>query len=276
MRPRIYVVAEGGINANGDLDLARQMIHTAKACGADAIKWQKRTIEAVYTAEELARPRDSVFGTTNGDLKRGLEFGRAEYDAIDAECRRLDLPWTASCWDVESVTFISAYDPPFLKVASACLTDTPLLQAYRATGLPVVLSTGMSTAHEIEDAITTLDLTALTLLHCCAAYPAPIDALNLSALQTLRHYGYPVGYSSHSVSPWPALCAAAMGAVMLEAHLTLDRTLWGSDQAASLEPAAFAKLVTEVRDLERAWGDGVIRCEPCEEPVKAKLRRVHA
>lgn len=277
---RVYVIAELGINHNGSVDQAKALMDAAKQASADAVKFQKRTVEVVYTPEELARPRDSPFGTTNGDLKRGLEFGPAEYDEIFAYATHLGLACSASCWDAASVDMIAAYQPPWLKVPSACLTDHALLRAYARTGLPLYVSTGMSTEAEIDHAVAVLRQEGcpdVTLLHCTSTYPTALDELNLAYLPVLRERtGYPVGFSSHAVSPWPCVYAAVLGATVIEAHLTLDRTLWGSDQAASLEPAAFGKMVQEIQDLERILGDGVKRVYASEEPIKAKLRRVHA
>lgn len=269
---RIYVIAEIGINHNGSLDTATQLIEAAKRAGCDAVKFQKRTVEVVYTAAELAAPRESVFGRTNGDLKRGLEFGDREYDQIEATCRQLGLDWSASCWDVQSVADIAAYEPRWLKVPSALLTNRDLLKIYRGTGIPVYLSTGMSTWAEIDQAVEWLS--PACLLHCHSSYPSPIDELNLACLGSMRErYRLPIGYSSHTVSPWPCLMAVCAGAEVVEFHLTLDRTLWGSDQAASLEPHAAAKLVEEIRTWERAKGDGEKRVWPSEEPHRKKLRR---
>ncbi len=270
----IYIIAEIGINHNGSLEQATRLIDAAKAAGADAVKFQKRTIEAVYTPDELAKPRDSVFGSTNGDLKRALEFSREQYDLLDQYCRKTALDWSASCWDVASVDGIARFGPPWLKIPSALITNGPLLDAYRATGMPLLMSTGMSTEAEVDAAVQVLHDCKLVLLHCCASYPAPIDEVNLSALLTMQQrYGLPVGYSSHTVSPWPAVMAAVLGAPVIEAHLTLDRTLWGTDQSASLEPKAFAKMVEEIRTWERARGDGIKKVQPSEVAVKAKLRR---
>ena len=272
---RVYVMAEIGINHNGSLDQAVRLIRTAKAMGCDAVKFQKRTVEAVYTAEELARPRESVFGATNGDLKRGLEFSLAQYQQIDAVCREVGIEWSASCWDEGSVRAIAELGVPWLKVPSALITDIPLLGVYRETGIPVILSTGMSTEREVGDATSLFGSPHVhSILHCHSAYPSPIEELNLSYLYTLMEWGYQVGYSSHTVSPWPCLMAVGIGARVVEFHLTLDRTLWGSDQAASLEPKAAQKLVEEIRTFERAYGDGVKRVMPSEVPIQAKLRRV--
>ncbi len=275
----IYVIAEIGINHNGSLDVAKQLIDVAKEAGCDAVKFQKRTIEAVYTAEELAKPRESVFGTTNGDLKRGLEFDSADYRQIDDYCRAQGLAWSASCWDTASVKFIAEFQPVWLKIPSALLTNLELLDTYRVTEIPLLLSTGMSTWEEIDAAVEVIHppgeyTMPLTLLHCHSSYPSPLDELNLACIRSFQErYGLPVGYSSHSVSPWPCLMAAVYGAEVIEFHLTLDRSSWGSDQSASLEPHAAKKLVEEIRTWERCKGDGEKRVYASEEVVKAKLRR---
>lgn len=271
----IYIIAEIGINHNGSLELAKKLIRAAKDCGADAVKFQKRTVEAVYTAEELAQPRESPFGTTNGDLKRGLEFGEKEYDQIQEWCRGVGLDWSASCWDPASVEFIAQYDPPWLKIPSALLTNRPLLEAARKTGIPLYLSTGMSTLAEIDEAVGVLGGALDTLFHCHSAYPSPLEEVNLSCIQALarRYPKVGIGYSSHTVSPWPCLMAAVCGAEVIEAHLTLDRSLFGSDQAASLEPPAFKKMVEEIRTWEQCRGDGVKRRYDSELPAMKKLRR---
>ncbi len=275
----IYVIAEIGINHNGSLVTAKRLIDAAKEAGCDAVKFQKRTIEAVYTEEELAKPRESVFGSTNGDLKRGLEFGSSEFIQIDTYCKAVGIAWSASCWDPASVAAISAFSPPWLKIPSALITNQELVAAYAATDIPLILSTGMSTWEEIDTAAYIVEAGSdgrpITLLHCHSSYPSPLDELNLACIKSLKER-YPwaqIGYSSHSVSPWPCLMAAVYGAEVIEFHLTLDRTMWGSDQAASLEPAAAKKLVEEIRTWERCKGDGEKRCYASEEPVKAKLRR---
>ena len=276
----IQVICEIGINHNGSLETAKELIDVAKDCGAQAVKFQKRTIEAVYTAEELAKPRESVFGATNGDLKRGLEFTGADYEEIASHCRRVGIDWSASCWDVGAVSFIAQYAPPFLKIPSALITNGELLLAYKRTGIPLILSTGMSLWEEIDVAVALLTVGVtgtvppLTLLHCHSSYPSPLDEINLACINSLKaRYGLPVGYSSHTVSPWPCLMAAVYGAEVIEFHLTLDRAMWGTDQSASLEPAAAKKLIQEIRQWEVCKGDGEKRVYPSEEPIKAKLRR---
>jgi N-acetylneuraminate synthase len=271
-----FVVAEIGINHNGDVALAKKLIDAAVAAGCDAVKFQKRTVSRVYSREELARPRESPFGRTNGDLKRGLEFGFDEYVSIDRHCREKGVPWFASCWDVESVDFIAAFEPPCLKISSACLTDDELLRHHRRTGLPVFLSTGMSSLKEIDHAIDVLGAQRLVLLHCTSVYPSRPEELNLRMIGTLRErYGVPIGYSGHEVGLYTTVAAVALGACVVERHLTLDRTLWGTDQAASVEPGGFARLVKDIRAVEVALGDGVKQVYPSEFPVREKLRRVY-
>ena len=284
----VYVIAEIGINHQGSLDHAKTLIEVAKDCGADAVKFQKRTIEAVYTEAELAQPRESVFGKTNGDLKRGLEFSRLSYALIAEHAYRVGIDWSASCWDRESVGFISKFDIPWLKIPSALITNMELLKAYRDTKIPLLVSTGMSTWGEIDTAIEklcswddhswggmALAREKITLLHCHSSYPSPLDEINLACIRSFqeRYPGVRVGYSSHTVSPWPCLMAAVYGADVVEFHLTLDRAMWGSDQAASLEPHAAKKLIEEIRTWERCKGDGEKRVWPSELPAKAKLRR---
>ena len=271
----IFVVAEIGINHNGELDVARQLIAAAAAAGCDAVKFQKRTVDVVYTADELARPRESPFGTTNGDLKRGLEFGDEEYRAIAAICSEHGLLWFASCWDEASVDFIAAFDPPCFKIASASLTDTDLLRHHRPHGKPILLSTGMSTLAEIDHAVEVLGTEDLILLHTTSTYPTAIDELNLRTIDTLaERYDVPVGYSGHEVGLAPSIAAAALGACVIERHITLDRAMWGSDQAASVEPQGVQRLVRDIRAIERALGDGVKRVHESELEVRDKLRRV--
>ena len=271
----VMVVAEIGINHNGSLDLARQMITAAKSAGCHAVKFQKRTVDRVYTAAELAQPRESPFGTTAGALKRGLEFGRHEYTEIDRACREAGLLWFASCWDEASVEFIAQFDPPCYKIASPCLTDHALLRRHRGTGRPILLSTGMSTLDEIDAAVNVLSRDALVLMHCTSTYPSTPHELNLRMIPELaQRYGVPVGYSGHEVGLATTVSAVALGACVIERHLTLDRSMWGSDQAASVEPQGFARLARDIKAVERALGDGVKRVYDSEVPNLRKLRRV--
>jgi len=272
-----YVIAEIGINHNGDIELAKRLISIAVAAGCDAVKFQKRTLEVVYSAEELARPRESPFGNTNGDLKRGLEFEYEDYVELDRYCREVRIPWLASCWDEASVDLIHRFDVPCFKIASASLTDDNLLRHTRATGKPILLSTGMSTVPEIDRAVNVLGKDNLVLLHACSTYPAYYEELNLKAITTLRErYGIPIGYSGHETGLPSSVAAAALGACVVERHITTDRALWGSDQAASLEPNGITKLVSYIRLVEKSMGDGVKRVMEREQPILKKLRRVGA
>lgn len=271
-----YIIAEIGINHSGSLETAKRLIDAAKDAGANAVKFQKRTIEAVYTQEELDKPRESPFGTTNGALKRALEFGQADYEAIDTHCKAVGVEWSASCWDTESVGFIQRFNPPWLKIPSALITNIELVKEYVRTGIPLIVSTGMSTWDEIDLCMHYVKLgKPHSILHCHSSYPSPLEEVNLACITSFkaRYPGVKVGYSSHTVSPWPCLMAVVYGADVVEAHLTLDRTSFGTDQAASLEPGAFKKLVEEIRTWERCKGDGIKRVYPSEEPIKAKLRR---
>lgn len=270
-----FVVAEIGINHNGDVELAKRLIGAASAAGCDAVKFQKRTIEVVYSREELAQPRQTSFGTTNGDLKRALEFGYDEYAEINRFCRQIGIMWFASCWDDRSVDFIEQFDPPCYKIASACLTNDPLLRHYRSKGRPIILSTGMSTLAQIDHAVEILGSENLVLLHCTSSYPCNTEELNLRFIPRLmQRYDVPVGYSGHEVGLYTTLAAVVLGACVIERHITLDRAMWGSDQAASVEPQGFSRLVKDIRAVELAMGDGVKQVYESEIPVMRKLRRV--
>ncbi|MCX7609499.1 MAG: N-acetylneuraminate synthase family protein [Anaerolineales bacterium] len=270
-----YIIAEIGINHNGDINIAKKLIDVAVLAGCQAVKFQKRTIEVVYTKEELERPRESPFGTTNGDLKRALEFGLEQYQEIDRYCKEKGIDWFASCWDEGSVDFIDQFDVPCFKIASACLTDDNLLRHTRSKGKPILLSTGMSTLEQIDHAVEILGKEDLILLHTCSAYPADYAELNLRMIQTLRQrYGIPVGYSGHETGLSTTIATIPLGACVIERHITLDRAMWGSDQAASVEPQGFMRLVRDIRLVETALGDGVKRVWDSEVPVMKKLRRV--
>jgi N-acetylneuraminate synthase len=272
-----FIVAEIGINHNGDVDLAKRLISVALAAGCDAIKFQKRTVDVVYTQEELAKPRENPFGPTNGDLKYGLEFEQEEYEEINAFCKSVKMLWFASPWDEASVDFLEAFRIPVYKIASASLTDDRLLRHIRATGKPVILSTGMSTYAEIDHAVEVLGKEDLILMHATSTYPATYDELNLRAIPAMaERYGVPVGYSGHETGIPTSVCAAALGACCVERHITTDRSMWGSDHAASLEPNGISRLVRDIRLWEQAKGDGIKRVYEREVPVIKKLRRVRA
>jgi N-acetylneuraminate synthase len=270
-----YIIAEIGINHNGDINIAKKLIDVAVAAKCDAVKFQKRTVDVVYSAEELARPRESPFGDTNSDLKYGLEFGMAEYAEIDRYCKQNNITWLASCWDEQSVDFIEQFNVPCYKIASASLTDDGLLRHTRSKGHPILMSTGMSTLEQIDHAVDLLGKKDLVVLHTTSTYPALYEELNLRVIPMLKQrYGLPVGYSGHETGLSTSIASVALGACTVERHITLDRAMWGSDQAASVEPQGFAHLVRDIRLVETAMGDGVKRVGEREVPIMQKLRRV--
>ncbi len=270
-----YIVGEIGINHNGDLGIAKRLIDVSAIAGANAVKFQKRTIEVVYSADELSRARENPFGPTNGDLKRGLEFGLDQYRSIERYCSEKGVAWFASCWDEASVDFIEQFSPPAYKIASASLTDDNLLRHHRRTGRPLIISTGMSTMAQVDHAVSVLGSENLVILHTTSAYPAKIADLNLRMIPVLRErFGVPVGYSGHEVGLASTFAAVALGACMVERHITLDRAMWGSDQAASVEPQGLMKLVRDIRVIEESLGDGVKKVTADEVPIMKKLRRV--
>jgi N-acetylneuraminate synthase len=270
-----YVVAEIGINHNGDMAIAKRLIDVAVASGCNAVKFQKRTVDVVYTPAELARVRESPFGTTNGELKRALEFGTSHYAEINEHCKVKGITWFASPWDEASVDFLEEFDVPCHKIASASLTDDRLLRHIRSTGKPVILSTGMSTLEQIDHAIEVLGTYDLIVLHATSTYPASYDELNLKVIPAMiQRYKLPIGYSGHETGIASSVAAVALGASMVERHLTLDRAMWGSDQAASLEPNGMQRLVRDIRLIETSFGDGQKRLFEREKPIMEKLRRV--
>ena len=270
-----FIIAEIGINHNGSVTLAKKMIDIAVTTGCDAVKFQKRTVDIVYTKEELAKERKSVFGNTNGDLKRGLEFGEEEYREIDEYCKKKGIMWFASCWDENSVDFMEKFDIPCYKIASASLTDDNLLKHTRSKGKPIMLSTGMSTMEQIRHAVSILGEENLVILHCTSTYPSNSEETNLRVIETFRkEFSCPIGYSGHERGVTPSVLAAALGAAVVERHITTDRTNWGSDQAASLEMAGLYHLVRDIRQTPDLLGDGVKVVYPREIPIIEKLRRV--
>jgi N-acetylneuraminate synthase len=270
-----YVVGEIGINHNGDLGVALKLVDAAVEAGANAVKFQKRTVDVVYTAEELARPRENPFGATNGDLKRALEFSADGYRSIDQRCKEQKMAWFASCWDEASVDFIERFAPPAYKIASASLTDDNLLRHHRSYKRPIILSTGMSTLAQIDHAVEVLGTNDLIILHTTSAYPAKLPDLNLRMIPKLRErYQVPVGYSGHELGLATSVAAVALGACMVERHITLDRAMWGTDQAASVEPQGFSRLIRDIHGVESALGDGVKHVTSDEVAVMKKLRRV--
>jgi N-acetylneuraminate synthase len=273
----VYVVAEIGINHNGSLDIARQIIDGAARAGCDAVKFQKRTPELCVPRDQWDVERDTPWGRmTYLAYRHKVEFGWREYAEIDRFCREKGISWFASCWDEPSVDFIEQFDPPVYKAASASLTDHALLRRMKDTGKPLMISTGMSTMDEIESAVAAVGLTNLLVAHATSTYPCPAGELNLRMIQTLRQkYPFtPVGYSGHEPGLAPSVAAVAMGASFVERHVTLDRTLWGTDQAASVEIVGLERLVRDIRTVEEALGDGVKRVYDSELSSRRKLRRV--
>jgi len=303
------IVAEIGINHNGDIDLAKKLIDKAVEAGCDAVKFQKRTVDVVYTGTELAQPRSvpqdviekalkrdvlpeesrkrieaqGLDATTNGDQKYALEFTAAEYREIDNYCNMKGIMWFASPWDEASVDFLEQFDPVCYKIASASLTDDDLLRHMRSKGRPIILSTGMADMSMIRHAVEVLGTEDLVLLHCTSVYPTfaqgdfdrGLSLINLRGIETLRTEfpGVPIGFSSHDLGIQPAYAAAVLGACMIEKHITLFRGMYGSDQAASIEPEDTSRLVRMVRELPLVLGDGQIEFYEEEKPVAAKLRR---
>lgn len=270
----IVVCAELGINHNGSLPLAKQMMDAAKSCGADYCKFQKRTIDLVYTPAFLDQPRESPFGTTQRHQKEGLEFGQDAYEQIEAYSKQIGLPWFASAWDIPSLEFLEQFNPPYVKIASPMVTNITFVEKAASLQRPTLVSTGMSTLSEAMTALVPfLDLRIVKVLHCVSEYPCPDERLNLAMIPALLGLiGDRVGYSAHQVSPIPSIIAAAMGASVIEAHLTLDRAMYGSDQAASLEPKGFEMMVKGIRTVEVTRGDGVKRITAQEAINATKLR----
>ncbi|MEP1125021.1 MAG: N-acetylneuraminate synthase family protein [Ilumatobacter sp.] len=270
----VYVIAEIGINHNGDVDIAKQLIDVAADAGCDSVKFQKRTPEICVPMDQRSKIRQTPWGEmTYMEYKERTEFWEDEYQAIADHASSRGLQWFASPWDVPSVDFLEKFDVPTHKVASASITDEPLLEALRATGKPLIVSTGMSTIEEIDRAVEILDSSPIVLLHSTSTYPCPPEESNLRTIATLRErYDVPVGYSGHEKGLQVSLGAVALGAVAVERHITLDRTMWGSDHAASVEPGGLTHLVRDIRILEEALGDGVKRVFPGEEEPRRRLR----
>ena len=269
-----FVIAEIGINHNGSIDLAKRMIDEAVMAGCDAVKFQKRTVTKVYTPEELDVYRPNYYGSTNRDLKNGLELSYEDYQEIDKYCKSKKIMWFASCWDIDSVDFIEQFDVPCHKIASALLTDDELLLHVKKTGKPILLSTGMSTMDEIRHAVKLLGEDNLVLFHCTSTYPTDHNEINLKVIETFKkEFSCPIGYSGHERGLLPSILSVELGAASVERHITVDRTLWGSDQAASLEPEGLRRMVRDIREVKKVLGDGIKVVYDSEIPVKNKLRK---
>lgn len=272
---RCFIIAEIGINHNGDIEIAKHLVEQAKAAGCDAVKFQKRTIDIVYSPDVLSQARESPWGNTQRAQKEGLEFGKPQYDQIAAHCRQLGIEWFASAWDIPSQEFLRAYDCKYNKVASAMVTQMDFLREVAAEKKPTFVSTGMTTLEDVDRAVRVFKSAdcPIVLMHTVSTYPAPEKDLNLQLIHTLRdRYGVPVGYSGHEASVSPSIMAAMLGAVAIERHITLDRAMYGSDQAASLELAGLLTLTSTIRKISGCLGDGVKKFAPGEEAVARKLR----
>ncbi len=271
----IFIIAEIGINHNGSVEIAKQLIGVAKGAGADAVKFQKRTIDLVYTKEMLDSPRESPWGTTQRAQKEGLEFGVKEYNEIDAYCKEKGIEWFASAWDLESKKFLRQYDCKYNKIASAMIVYEDLLKEVASEKKHTFISTGMTEAKQIDRAVEIFKNAGcpFELMHCVSTYPMEDEDANLNRIKTLRDcYQCNVGYSGHEVGLAVSYAAAALGITSLERHITLDRAIYGSDQAASVEPAGFRQLISAVRKIEKAMGDGNMTVNSKEIPIAKKLR----
>ncbi len=272
-----FIIAEIGINHNGDLEIAKQMIGAAAHAGVDAVKFQKRTPEIATPPEQQNQMRETPWGyITYLDYRRKVEFSDAEYREIDKYCHKKGIPWMVSVWDKPSVDFIEKFDTPAYKIPSASLTDHNLLRHVRRTGKPVIISTGMSTMEQIQEGVDAAGSENLVIMHCTSTYPCEPEELNLRMIETLRieFPNNPIGYSGHEVGLVPSAVAVALGASVVERHLTLDRAMWGSDQAASVEPGGFERLVKYIRVSEASLGDGVKKVYASEIASLKRLRRV--
>ncbi len=273
----VFVVGEIGINHNGDVDIAKKIIAGAKHAGCDAVKFQKRTPEICTPKDQWHIERDTPWGRmTYIDYRQKVEFGEKEYSEIDKFCKEIGMIWFASCWDEEAVDFIEQFNPPLYKTASASLTDFSLLDKHKKLNKPVMMSTGMSTIEQIEKAIEFMDKDKIMVAHATSAYPCKNEELNLKMIDTLKNKypEIPIGYSGHEVGLAPTWAAVALGACFVERHITLDRAMWGTDQAASVEVGGMERLVANIRDIEKALGDGIKKVYESEIGQIKKLRRV--
>jgi N-acetylneuraminate synthase len=274
MKPT-YIIAEIGINHNGDLNIAKRLIDIAAVAGCDAVKFQKRNPDVCVPEHQKGVMRETPWGTmTYLDYKYKVEFEKEEYDEIDSYCREKGIAWSASPWDLDSLNFLNQYDLPFIKIPSAMLTNDELLKAAVNTGKKIILSVGMSTEEEIDNAVEILKYSKdFAILHCNSTYPAPIEELNLSVIKTLQEkYKCEVGYSGHEFRLGTTVAAVYLGATIVERHITLDRTMWGTDHMSSVEPQGLIKLVKGIRELEQAYGDGEIKITESQIPIRSKLR----
>ncbi|MGA1868175.1 MAG: N-acetylneuraminate synthase family protein [bacterium] len=273
-----YIIAEIGINHNGDLNIAKKLIDSAVLAGCDAVKFQKRTPELCVPPEQKNLVRETPWGNmTYLEYRHRLEFGRDEYAEIDRYCKERGITWFASCWDKPSVDFMEQFNPVCYKIASACLTDDQLLQHCNSKRRIMIISTGMSTIEQIRHATSLIDNEKLLIAHCTSSYPCKPEELNLSMIRTLqKEFSCPIGYSGHETGLQTTCAAILLGACFIERHITLDRALWGSDQAASIEPPGLMRLVRDIRIIEKALGSGEKQIYQSELPLLERLRRIKA
>jgi len=273
---KTYIIAEIGINHNGCLNTAKRLIDISAAAGCDAVKFQKRNPDVCVPEHQKGVMRDTPWGKISYlDYKYKVEFGKEEYDEIDLYCKQQGIHWSASPWDLDSLNFLSKYDLPFIKIPSAMITNLDLVSSAAKLGKKVIISTGMSSEQEVDDCVALISLHTkdLAILHCNSTYPAPIEELNLSCIKTLKEkYNFQIGYSGHEFRLGTSVAAVYLGASIIERHVTLDRTMWGSDHMSSVEPQGLFKLVSGIRELEQAYGDGDIYISASEFPVRRKLR----
>ncbi len=273
---KTYIIAEIGINHNGDLTIAKRLIDIVALSGCDAVKFQKRNPDVCVPEHQKNVMRDTPWGTmTYLEYKYKVEFGKTEYDEIDRYCKEKGIAWSASPWDLDSLEFLNQYDLPFIKLPSAMLTNYELIEACAKSGKRVILSTGMSTEEEIDTAVNTIKCftSNFAILHCNSTYPAPLNELNLSTIKTLKDkYDCEIGYSGHEFRIGTTVASVYLGATIIERHITLDRTMWGTDHLSSVEPQGLIKLVKGIRELEEAFGDGVIQVTESEKIIRNKLR----
>lgn len=273
---KVTVVADIGINHGGNIDTAKELIRIAAVAGCNYVKFQKRTIGLCYTKEELESPRISKWGTTFREQKEGLEFNYDDYIKIDRCCKRHNIQWFASPWDIESITFLQQFDMPFIKISSALMTNVKYLEVIKAAGIPVIISTGMCWPEQVKTAVDVLGNSLHTILACTSTYPTKTEEVNLNYISTLRkeYPGYNIGFSNHGSGILYCYSSVVLGAKMVEFHITLDRASEGSDQAASIEPQGVFKMIKYIRFLELALGDGVKKVYESELPIIKKIRKV--
>ena len=270
----VYIIAEIGINHNGDIRIAKELINVAVEHGCNAVKFQKRVPEIATPEHQKHIIRETPWGAmTYLNYKKKIEFGEKEFIEIAEHCKKKGIDWFCSVWDVPSVDFVEVFNPPMHKVPSAKITDYKLLDELKATGRPIMISSGMSTEQEIDDAVERLKGTEVLIAHCTSTYPCPNNEINLKMIPALKEkYPYPIGYSGHESGLQVSVAAVALGATFIERHITLDRSLWGTDQSASVEPQGLRRLVRDIRVIEQALGDGVKKVYESEKPIMKKLR----